>query len=109
MNKMLPVALIGLLVVGCTTTEYVDRLVYVERPAISIPVKPKAPLNPGLKDKVVVITEDNIKPNTAYVGFEYNDWLEFAKYQHGLKAFMDQQDAAFETLKKAVTVAKEEE
>ncbi|CAM0045388.1 Rz-like spanin [Vibrio phage D49] len=44
----------------------------------------EAPTDPGIKVKV--ITKERIEKgelrDTAYIGFEYDDWLEFAKWMH---------------------------
>ncbi len=44
----------------------------------------EAPTDPGIKIKVITKKriEDGELPDKAYVGFEYNDWLEFAKWMH---------------------------
>lgn len=51
------------------------------------PAKPVPPKNPTVSIKV--ITTDTIKDNTAYVGFEYNDWLKFAEWMHSYKTYQD--------------------
>lgn len=54
------------------------------RTELSHPITLPAPSNPGVAIKV--ITKDRINngelPDKAYVGFEYNEWLEFAKWMH---------------------------
>lgn len=49
----------------------------------------QAPENPGVS--IRVITKQRIDkgelPDKAYVGFEYNEWLEFAKWMHKYRAY----------------------
>lgn len=68
-----------LLLVGCASHEPLPP----EKPMIYHPYVPPNPSNPGLK--IRVITTDTIEPNKAYVGFEYNDWIEFSKWMHQFK------------------------
>lgn len=49
------------------------------------PSMPVPPANPGVK--ILVITTDTIEDNKAYVGFEYEEWLNFAKWMHTYKAY----------------------
>lgn len=89
-----------LLLVGCTTTEYVDRYLPADPVTLVHPTVPDSPPDPGLSDKVVVITEDTIEPRTAYIGFKYDDWLEFAKYLHKLDGYNDELLEVIKTYKK---------
>ncbi|CAL9970761.1 Rz-like spanin [Vibrio phage D479] len=84
------IALIAIILVGCTTTKYVDRYLPADPVTLVHPVVKDPPVDPGLADKVVVITEDTIEPGTAYIGFKYDDWLEFAKYLHDVDGYSDE-------------------
>lgn len=71
---------------GCAAqVEYVDRWHEAEPISLYHPQVPEPPSNPELSIKV--ITEDTIKPGAAYVGFEYNEWLSFAKWMHSYKTY----------------------
>ena len=65
------------------------KTVYVE-PTNVVVYTPETPVNP--KDPRVrptIITVGRIKneeiPDVAYVGFQYNEWLKFAKWMHAYR------------------------
>ncbi|AUR85846.1 membrane lipoprotein [Vibrio phage 1.081.O._10N.286.52.C2] len=61
------------------------EIVYVEKKvSLAHPSMPTPPDDPGVK--IRVITTDTIKQDRAYVGFEYDVWLEFAQWMHTYKA-----------------------
>ncbi|AGN30137.1 hypothetical protein VPFG_00135 [Vibrio phage nt-1] len=84
-NKILAVVLASMLV-GCIGTPKEPVPVPATNEIVH-PSMPTAPANPGVE--ILVITTDTIKPNTAYVGFEYDEWLNFAKWMHSYKAYND--------------------
>ncbi|BAV81185.1 hypothetical protein [Vibrio phage VCPH] len=79
------VALLCLLLTGCwlTPEEKTSPVTNVDTTPVAHNV-PDNPNNPGLK--IRTITKERIESgeiaDVAYIGFEYDDWLEFAKWMH---------------------------
>lgn len=86
-NKLLLIAAL-ILSTGCSLLE--PRVEYVEVPQIIIydPLAPDNPADPGARPKVITVERLNNGElaDIAYVGFEYNDWLTFAKWMHHYRA-----------------------
>lgn len=90
--------LVVFLLGGCSTKqdvvtvpEYVTHLQHPE----TLPT----PDNPGLSIKVITSERiaDGEIPDKAYVGFLYNDWLEFAKWMHEYRAHTESLQNGLET------------
>lgn len=90
-NKLLLIAAL-ILSTGCSLLE--PRVEYVEVPPVSIynPITPSNPVDPGTRPKVITVERLNKGElaDIAYVGFEYNDWLAFAKWMHHYRAVNSQ-------------------
>ncbi|AFN37319.1 hypothetical protein [Vibrio phage TCU-VP03-AIR1] len=82
-NKIIAIALC-LMLAGCIGTPK-EPVPEPPKNEIVHPNMPTPPPNPGVK--ILVITTDTIKANTAYVGFEYDEWLDFAKWMHSYKSY----------------------
>lgn len=69
-----------LLIFGCATAPEPIVPIYqeCEPQALTHPVIATKPFLPDVSVKV--LTTETVKTNTAYVGFEYNDWLKFAQW-----------------------------
>ncbi|QAY02179.1 hypothetical protein VspSw1_111 [Vibrio phage VspSw_1] len=81
--------LLGLLLLGgCASAPQEPRVEVSNDVVLFHPVIPDNPSNPGLKIKA--ITSERIAsgelPDKAYIGFLYDDWLEFAKWMHKYKS-----------------------
>lgn len=62
---------------------------YIE-PTKVVVYSPKTPANPiDPKVRPTIITVERLKneeiPDVAYVGFQYNEWLKFAKWMHAYR------------------------
>lgn len=84
----LGVLIMPALLVGCVTFNQkpiVQDSNYITAYQPAVPVNPA---DPGVRP--YVITKERIESNdikdVAYVGFEYNSWLEFAKWLHEYKS-----------------------
>jgi hypothetical protein len=84
---MLPIILavgIGLSVTGCSLLK--GDTVYIEPTNINVyhPETPLNPRDPGVRPTIITVErlEKEEIPDVAYVGFKYNEWLEFAKWMH---------------------------
>lgn len=78
-----------LLLGGCASTPQEPQVVVDKSIVLYHPQLPDSPHNPGLK--VRVITKERITagklPDVAYVGFTYDEWLEFAKWMNQYKGY----------------------
>ncbi|WVX87388.1 hypothetical protein EniLVp02_0049 [Vibrio phage EniLVp02] len=105
MNKT-NVALVAILFlgVGCVSTQKhepvkeIQTVTLYKQVELIHPDIPPRPIMPG-KVEPLVITTDTIKPNVAYVGFEYSQWLTFAKFQHSIKNYVKNLEEAIEVYK----------
>ena len=81
------ILLLAIFIGGCSTTptEYIDRWNEPDPVVLFHPQMPYPPANPNVDIKV--ITVDTIKPDVAYVGFEYDQWLKFAAWMHEYRAY----------------------
>lgn len=97
-------AIVMLMLTACETTPKPTTV--VTQPFIMYhPAEPTAPLNPSVDVKV--ITTETIKDETAYVGFEYNEWLRFAQWMHEYKQYQHDLKTVIELYKKQDPALKE--
>lgn len=82
-NSILSI-LLTITLIGCAHTQ---EEISSQTPTFEMvhPNIPTPPSNPGVK--VLVLTTETIKENRAYVGFEYDEWLNFAKWMHTYKSY----------------------
>lgn len=73
---VLTVFMIMMLLTACADPKIVTEYIQPEPIRLYHPSLPTPAPIPAVKVKVITI--ENIKPNQAYVGFEYDDWLLFA-------------------------------
>ncbi|QBX06000.1 hypothetical protein vBValMR10Z_83 [Vibrio phage vB_ValM_R10Z] len=83
LNKIIAIFLAALLM-GCGSTSK-EPVPEPPKNEFAHPSLPTPPQNPGVK--ILVITTDTIEKQKAYVGFEYDQWLDFAKWMHSYKAY----------------------
>ncbi|CAM0046751.1 Rz-like spanin [Vibrio phage F86] len=76
--------LVAVFLAGCIGTPKPEVVVNTTNEIVH-PSLPTPPPNPGVK--ILVITEENIKSEQAYVGFTYDEWLDFAKWMHSFKSY----------------------
>lgn len=82
-NKILVLS-IAMLLAACSPTKPIEVITY-DTNEIVHPSMPTPPANPGVS--ILVITSENVEANKAYVGFEYDEWLDFAKWMHEYKTY----------------------
>ncbi len=77
------ILLLALVLSGCSA--YQDPVILNTDSEIIHPSMPIPPSNPGVK--VLILTTDTVEDQKAYVGFTYDEWLDFAKWMHEYKAY----------------------
>jgi hypothetical protein len=69
---------------GCSI--FKPDTMYIEPPKVTVysPETPTNPKDPGVRPTIITVDrlEKREIPDVAYVGFKYNEWLEFAKWLH---------------------------
>ncbi len=87
LTLMLCVTWLAIYLTGCSILK--PNNVYIEPTTVSM-YTPETPANPpDPKVRPTIITVGRLKkeviPDVAYVGFQYNEWLKFAKWLHAYR------------------------
>jgi hypothetical protein len=86
-NRILVMCFLFVFLISCSSNidndmqvRYIDAPMQLNHPIISMP-----PENPNVR--VLVLTDETIEHTKAYIGFEYNEWLLFAKWLQNYKIY----------------------